>query len=188
MFYEDPGYFRELMELSLERVREYMRAVDAPGVDLLYIGGKCPAASSAVVTTRSTSSTSSDAISSGRGEWDPGRLPQLRPGHGPRRVLQAPGRGRSGAVQPAAKLGDAELDRVKAIVGTDSCVIIGGVDQVQVIQHGTADEVRRATAWAMETGKPGGKSILQNADFLEHRTPIENVRACVETAIEHAWY
>jgi len=36
LFYEDPGYYRELMELSLDRVHEYMRAVDAPGVDMLH--------------------------------------------------------------------------------------------------------------------------------------------------------
>ncbi len=37
-------------------------------------------------------------------------------------------------------------------------------------------------------GKPGGRFILQNADFLEYGTPPENVRAFVETALEHAAY
>ncbi len=40
----------------------------------------------------------------------------------------------------------------------------------------------------MRVGKPGGHFILQNADFLEYGTPMANVEAFVETAIEGAWY
>ena len=43
-------------------------------------------------------------------------------------------------------------------------------------------------ARTMEIGKPGGRFILQNADFLEYGTPPENVEAFVATAIEHAGY
>jgi hypothetical protein len=40
----------------------------------------------------------------------------------------------------------------------------------------------------MRAGKPGGRFILQNADFLEYGTPIENVEAFVRTALEHSAY
>jgi uroporphyrinogen decarboxylase len=84
-------------------------------------------------------------------------------------------------------LGDADLARAKEIVG-DAYVMVGGVDQVNVLQQGTIDQVRRVTEATIETGKPGGKFILQSADFLEYGTPLENLEAYVEVAMEHAAY
>jgi hypothetical protein len=66
--------------------------------------------------------------------------------------------------------------------------VLSGIDQVNVLQKGTVEDVRRATAQAMEIGKPGGKFIMQPVDFLEYGTPLENVHAYVQTALEHAWY
>jgi hypothetical protein len=40
----------------------------------------------------------------------------------------------------------------------------------------------------MKAGKPGGKFIMQPVDFLEYGTPLENVRAYVETALEYSAY
>jgi microcompartment protein CcmL/EutN len=67
-------------------------------------------------------------------------------------------------------------------------VILSGVDQVNVLQKGTVEEVKRATAAAMKAGKPGGGFIMQSVDFLEWGTPEENVRAYVDTALEGAGY
>jgi hypothetical protein len=88
---------------------------------------------------------------------------------------------------PPPKLGDADLAAAKALVG-DAYVIIAGVDQVDVIQKGSVEDVRRATEATMLAGKPGGRFILQNADFLEYGTPLENVEAFARTALEHAGY
>jgi hypothetical protein len=63
-----------------------------------------------------------------------------------------------------------------------------GVDQVNVLQKGTVDEVKRVTEKTMKTCKPGGRVIIQSADFLEYGTPPENVEAFVKTALEHANY
>jgi hypothetical protein len=57
-----------------------------------------------------------------------------------------------------------------------------------VLQKGSLDDVRRSTKKAMLAGKPGGKFIMQNVDFLEYGTPEENVRAYVEEALENAAY
>ncbi len=84
-------------------------------------------------------------------------------------------------------LGDAGLARVKQIVGR-AYIVLSGVDQVNVLQNGTLDEVRRITRETMLTGKPGGGFIMQSVDFLEYGTPVENVAAYVETALEHAGY
>jgi hypothetical protein len=40
----------------------------------------------------------------------------------------------------------------------------------------------------MQTGKPGGKFIMQPVDFLEYGTPFKNVEAYVQTALEQAAY
>ena len=84
-------------------------------------------------------------------------------------------------------LGDADLRKAKEIVNGDY-VIIGGVDQVNIIQNGTIDQVKRKTEETIKIGKPGGKFILQSADFLEYGTPIENIEAYVQTALQYADY
>jgi uroporphyrinogen decarboxylase len=84
-------------------------------------------------------------------------------------------------------LGDADLQKAKDMVD-GAYVILGGVDQVNVLQTGTLEDVRKATERTITIGKPGGKFILQSADFLEYGTPLENIRAYVETAQRHASY
>jgi hypothetical protein len=66
--------------------------------------------------------------------------------------------------------------------------MVCGVDHVNHMQKGTVDDVKRATLETMEIAKPGGGAIVQSADFLEYDTPVENVQAFVDTAIEHASY
>lgn len=188
LFLEDPAYHERLMEVSLDRVRDYTRAVDAPGVDILFIGGNVPGGFM------------------GRPNYERFILPWEA-----RHIAWAQERGtpaayhNCGQIQtlvesykglgvaavepfsPPPTLGDADLAEAKRIVG-DAYVIIGGVDQVNVIQAGTVEQVERATRETMRAGKPGGRFILQNADFLEHGTPMENVEAFVRTALAEAWY
>ncbi len=84
-------------------------------------------------------------------------------------------------------LGDAVLGKAVEIVNGDY-VIIGGVDQVNVIQKGTIDQIKKVTKETIETGKKNGSFIIQNADFLEWGTPEENVKAFVDTALENSRY
>lgn len=84
-------------------------------------------------------------------------------------------------------LGDGDLAKAKEIVNNEY-VIIGGIDQVNVLQKGTIDDVKKVTQETVKVGKPGGKFIIQSADFLEYGTPIENLEAYVKTAIDSAWY
>jgi hypothetical protein len=85
-------------------------------------------------------------------------------------------------------LGDvADLSEAKKRSGGEY-IILSGIDQVNVLQKGTVDETKRVTEEAMKTGKEGGKFIMQPADFLEYGTPVENVEAYVETALQFAAY
>ena len=67
-------------------------------------------------------------------------------------------------------------------------VVIGGVDQVNVIQKGTLEQIKQVTKETIETGKKNGPFIIQSADFLEYNTPVENVEMFVKTALENAAY
>lgn len=84
-------------------------------------------------------------------------------------------------------LGDANLAKAKELVD-GRYVILGGVDQVNVIQNGSVQDVIEVTKRTVETGKPGGKFILQSADFLEYGTPLKNVEAFVKAGIEYGKY
>jgi uroporphyrinogen decarboxylase len=93
------------------------------------------------------------------------------------------------AVEPFSPppLGDADLERAKKVVN-GRYAMVSGIDQVNVLQNGNPETVRRATERAIRAGKPGGGFILQPVDFLEYGTPLENVQAFVETAMENASY
>ncbi|MFW5769162.1 MAG: uroporphyrinogen decarboxylase family protein, partial [Spirochaetota bacterium] len=67
-------------------------------------------------------------------------------------------------------------------------VMLSGIDQVNVLQKGTVDDVKRATEAAMKAGKPGGGFIMQPVDFLEYGTPEKNIEAYVRTAREYGGY
>lgn len=84
-------------------------------------------------------------------------------------------------------LGDANLRQAIDIVLGDY-VVIGGVDQVNVLQKGTREQVRQATLETLDAGKRNGPFIIQSADFLEYNTPLENVEEFVATARQHAAY
>jgi uroporphyrinogen decarboxylase len=86
-----------------------------------------------------------------------------------------------------APLGDAVLDEAIERSGK-KYAFLSGIDQVNVLQNGTVEEVKKKTLEVMKTGKPGGKFIMQPVDFLEYGTPIENVEAYVKTAIESGGY
>jgi uroporphyrinogen-III decarboxylase len=65
--------------------------------------------------------------------------------------------------------------------------VVGGIDQVNVLQKGSIDEIRRITEQTMNAVRSvGGAGFLfENVDFLEYGTPIENVEAFVNTAKQH---
>ena len=84
-------------------------------------------------------------------------------------------------------LGDTDLAKAKEIVNGEY-IMLSGIDQVNLLQKGTIDEIKKATEQVMKIGKPGGKSIFQPVDFLEYGTPFENIEAFVKTAIDNALY
>jgi len=187
LFLTDPDYYHNLMQFSIERTVDYVRAIDAAGVDTHCIGGNVAGGFL------------------GEKFFDEYILPYEKqymdvvqengtPGcyHNCGEIMNLVNSYKKIGVkwvEPFSPypLGDADLAKAKAMVD-GAYVMTGGIDQVNVLQKGSVDEVKRVTEETIKTGKPGGKFILQSADFLEYGTPVENVEAYVKTALEFADY
>lgn len=187
LFLADYPFYEKLMTFAMERWEEYALAIDAAGVDVHCVGGNVPGGFL------------------GRRNYDRYVLPfekrhidfLQRNGtpamyHNCGQIMQlVESYVELGAriVEPFSPppLGDADLERAKAVV-RGRYAMLSGIDQVNVLRNGDPDQVRRATEQAIRAGKPGGGFILQPVDFLEEGTPLENVQAYVQTAMEHASY
>jgi uroporphyrinogen decarboxylase len=187
LFLTDYEFYEKLMTFAMTRILDYARAMDEAGVDVQCVGGNVPGGFL------------------GRKTYDRYILPFERKyidflqQNGTPAMYHNCGQVMNlvesyldlgvRVVEPFSPppLGDADLARVKSIVA-GRYVILSGIDQVNVLQKGNIDQVKRATEQAIAAGKPGGGFILQPVDFLEYGTPIENVAAYVSTALEHAAY
>ena len=187
IFLTDSDYYKRLMEFAIERTIDYLRAIDAAGVDVHCIGGNVPGGFL------------------GEKFYDEHILPfekrymdivqeNGKPGcyHNCGEIMNLVNSYKKLGVkwvEPFSPypLGDADLAKAKQIIN-GAYVITGGIDQVNILQNGTIDDVKKATEETIKTGKPGGKFVLQTADFIEYGTPTENVEAYVETAMQFAEY
>ncbi|MBN2210555.1 MAG: hypothetical protein JW709_04090, partial [Sedimentisphaerales bacterium] len=187
IFLTDLEYFEKLMLFAIDRSRDYLQAIDAAGVDVHCIGGNVGGGFM------------------GEKYYDNYILPFEKqymdmvqqngtPGcyHNCGEIMNLVNSYKKlGArwVEPFSPypLGDADLAKAKEMVG-DAYVITGGINQVDVLQKGTVDDVKRVTEETIKIGKPGGGFILQSADFLEYGTPIENIEAYVDMAMQYASY
>ena len=187
LFLTDFEFYERLMTFAMNRILDYAQAMADAGVDVQCVGGNVPGGFL------------------GRRTYDKYILPFER------KYIERLQRGGTPAmyhncgeimnlvesykdlgvrvVEPFSPppLGDADLARAKTLVD-GHYVMLSGIDQVNVLQKGTVDQVKRATEQTIRTGKPGGGFILQPVDFLEYGTPLENIEAYVATAREHAAY
>lgn len=67
-------------------------------------------------------------------------------------------------------------------------IIVGNVDQVNILKPGPIDKIKKVTRETVEIGKVGGKFILQSADFLEYGTSLKSLEAYIKTGIEYGNY
>ena len=187
LFLTDYEFYERLMNFAMERVLDYAAAIDEAGTDVHCVGGNVPGGFlGKECYDRYILPFEKKYIDFVQKNGTPamyhncGEVMNLVESYKDLGVK---------IVEPFSPkpLGDADLARVKSIVGGDY-VILSGIDQVNVLQKGTIDQVREVTRSTMKTGKPGGKFIFQPVDFLEYGTPLENIEACVKTAIENAWY
>lgn len=187
LFLTDYDYYEKLMNFAMERILDYTAAMDEAGADILCVGGNVPGGFL------------------GRKCYDEYILPFERKYIGHCQKNGTPAMYHNCGeimnlvesykalgvkiVEPFSPppLGDADLEKAKALVNGDY-VMLAGIDQVNVLQKGTLDDVKRVTEKLVKTAKPGGKCIIQSADFLEYGTPLENLEAFIKTAKEYGTF
>jgi uroporphyrinogen decarboxylase len=187
LFISDPLYFDKLMQFTTNRALDYTRAFISAGADVMLVGGNVPGGFlGAEIYEQYILPYEKRYIDFIQDQGCPavyhncGQIMSLVASY---KKLGAK------VIEPFSPvpLGDADLDGAVDIINGDY-VIIGGVDQVNVLQKGTIDQVREQTRKVMEAGKKNGPFIIQSADFLEFNTPLINVTEFVKTAFEHAAY
>lgn len=187
LFKTDPTYYEKLMNFAMDRILPYTRAIDDAGVDIHCVGGNVP---NGMVGKRNYDRYilpfEKKYITYVQAQGTPAMY------HNCGQVMALVESYKELGIRVAEPfsphpLGDADLAKVKELVNGEY-IILSGIDQVNVLQNGTLDEVKRVTEQTIKIGKPGGKFIMQPVDFLEYGTPIENVAAYVRTALEHAAY
>lgn len=188
LFLTEPEFYERLMNFSLKRSYAYIRALDDAGTDVHCVGGNVPGGFL------------------GKKTYDEYILPYEK-----KLIAVAQEKGKAAmyhncgeimnlvesyialgvkCVEPFSPppLGDvADLAKAKAL-SRGAYSMLSGVDQVNILQKGTTEQVEQKTEAAMKAGKPGGGFIMQSVDFLEYGTPEKNVETYVKTALEHAAY
>jgi uroporphyrinogen-III decarboxylase len=187
LFISDPLYFDKLMQFTTNRTLDYTKAFIEAGADVMLVGGN-------VSGGFLGSEVYEQYILPYEKRYVDFIQDQDCPAvyHNCGQIMSLVGSYKKlGAkvIEPFSPvpLGDADLGSAVDIVNGDY-VIIGGVDQVNVLQNGTIDQVMEQTKKVMEAGKKNGPFIIQNADFLEFNTPLKNVEEFVKIAFENAAY
>jgi uroporphyrinogen decarboxylase len=187
LFMAEPEFFDKLMRFTINRMLDYTTAFIEAGADVMLVGGNVPGGFlGADVYEQYILPYEKEYIDFIQRKGCPAVY------HNCGEIMNLVGSYKKlGAqvVEPFSPypLGDANLGKAIDIVRGDY-VVIGGVDQVNVIQKGTREQVRRATLETLEAGKKNGPFIIQSADFLEYGTPVENVEEFVNTAMQNAAY
>lgn len=83
--------------------------------------------------------------------------------------------------------GDNTLQDAKECFGETMC-LLGNLDHIHFLKTASPQEVAEKTRAIMEIGKPGGHYIFSTSDFLEKGTPLENIKAMIDSAREAGRY
>lgn len=185
LFLTEPEYYEDLMKFAKKRVYGYTDAMLEAGVDAICVGGNAgggflgnPMFEKYILPYEK------EYIAYCQRKGNPviyhncGRIMELIPSYLKMGAMN---------IEPFSPqpLGNADLDKLKDMVSQEFSVT-SGVDQVHVMQQGTVEDVIRATTEAMEKGKKFKSFIMQNVDFIEYGTPLENIEAFAQTALKWA--
>ncbi|MBI9101569.1 MAG: hypothetical protein JEY99_04070 [Spirochaetales bacterium] len=187
IFLLDPGYYGDLMAFAKKRVVDFTDAIIQAGVDALCVGGN-------VAGGFLGANCFDEYIRPHEVEYISHIQDQGKP------VIYHNCGAIMGLIEPYKKmgikniepfspepLGDGDLEMLATRMKGEFTVT-GGIDQVNIIQGGTVADVERVTLDTISRGKKFDRYILQNADFLEYGTPLENVEAYARTGLAHAEY
>lgn len=187
IFITEPEYYDKLMKFSMERLKDYVDAILEGEPDLMFTGGNVPGGfvgkkiyDQYILPYEKEFTAYAQRTGVPTMYHNCGEIMNLVESY-----IDLGSR----IVEPfsPSPLGDADLAKAKEL-SKGKYIILGGVDQVNVLQKGTPEIIKDVTRQTVLTGKPGGKFLLQSADFIEYNTPIENLEAYVKSGIEYGGY
>ena len=187
LFLEDEDFYEALMEFAKKRVYDYTDAVLASGVDAIcvrgnaaggFVGNNCFHEYIMPYEREYLKYVQRNGVPAIYHNC--GKIMELLPSY-----LELG----SMNIEPwsSSPLGNADLDKLHEVL-TNEFSVTSGVDQVNILQKGTVEQVHEATLKAIEKGKKFPAFIMQNVDFLEFGTPLENVEEYAKTALVNREY
>lgn len=67
-------------------------------------------------------------------------------------------------------------------------VLSGNIDQIELLVHGTPEEIRKKVKEVIDIAKPYGNFILAASDYFSEGTPYENIQAYADAGLEFGSY
>ncbi|MBI9107455.1 MAG: hypothetical protein JEZ04_11985 [Spirochaetales bacterium] len=187
VFLTDPEYYKELMRFAKTRVFDFTDAIIEAGVDALCVGGNVAGGFiGGACFDQYVREYETEYIQHIQSRGKPVIYHNCGLAMGLVDSYKKMGINNIEPFSPAP-LGDGDLDALARMMNNEFTVT-GGVDQVNVIQKGTVDDVEKVTLETISKGKKFDRYILQSADFLEYGTPIENVEAFARTGLANSEY
>ncbi|MCL5770978.1 MAG: hypothetical protein M1479_01695 [Actinobacteria bacterium] len=187
LFLTDYKFYEKLMNFSIERIKDYTNAISDSGVDIHCIGANVAGGfMGKKIFDKYILPFEKKYMDIVQSKGVPalyhncGKIMNLVESYievGPKMV------------EPFSPppMGDGNLAEAK-MKSEGRFIIVGNVDQVNILKQGTIDKIKKVTKDTVEIGKVGGKFILQSADFLEYATPLEHLKAYIKTEIEYGNY
>ena len=184
VFLEDPEFFEDLTVFAKKRTDDYIDAILDSGVDAICMGGNV---AGGFVGNHCFENYIMPHEKHFIDHIHERGVPIIYHNCG-RAMELVPGYLKMGLdnIEPWSPkpLGNTDLDELRKLWNGEFSVT-SGVDQVNVLQNGTIEDVRKATLEAVEKGKQFPCFILQNVDFIEYGTPVENVKEFARVALEN---
>jgi len=185
LFMTDPTYFEKLMQFCIDRSMPYTKAFIDAGADVMLVGGNVPGGF-----------LGADVYDEFILPWEKKYIDAIQEMGCPAvyhncgdimALVNSYKKLGAQVIEPFSPvpLGDANLKEAVEMIQGDY-VVIGGIDQVNLLQSGTPEQIISKTIEAMTNGKKNGPFIMQSADFLEYNTPVKNVELFVKTALANA--
>ena len=181
--FDDPGWVHELLQALTEKKLQYIeQSLAGADFDLIEMGGG--AASSTVISPKifrefclPYDRQLHDAL------HRTGHLVVYHTCGGMMPILESiveNGCDASETLSPTGVGGDAIPEEIKRRIGDQVC-LIGGMDQVNILTAGTAEQIRAEVQRLFAALGPGGGYILSASDHF-FDAPVENLRTFARTA------
>lgn len=181
LFLVEPDFYRNLMEFCISRTKDYASALSAAGVDAHSIGANV---AGGFIGKKSFDEHILPFEKKYMNIVQSGGVPAIYHNCGAvMNLLESYIHVGPKIIEPFSPppIGDGDIVKAKQILG-GKAVIIGNLDQVNVLKPGPTDKIKEITEKTVLQGKQGGRFIFQTADFIEYDTPPEHIEVMIDAA------